>query len=175
MARSDNEKMRKSKGREKGEKTLTRHSEKIDFLSSLSKMNVLSLWIRLLFPVFLDHKPLLLENGDWEANPSFFKFENMWLRGSNLKTWGYKVLESSTNIPPSVPVIDWAFCFLFSFRQMYVPCSTTFWSTKWLRAFFCVFIHFLLYECPLFFGLLFQQKKTQRETNFLKLILKLIF
>lgn len=27
-----------------------------------------------------DHNPLLLECGDWEANPSYFKFENMWLQ-----------------------------------------------------------------------------------------------
>lgn len=30
--------------------------------------------------VILDHKPLLLENGDWKMNPSYFKFENMWLQ-----------------------------------------------------------------------------------------------
>lgn len=27
-----------------------------------------------------DHRPLLLECGDWKANPSYFKFENMWLQ-----------------------------------------------------------------------------------------------
>ena len=29
--------------------------------------------------VFSDHKPIL-ESGDWEASPSYFKFENMWLQ-----------------------------------------------------------------------------------------------
>ncbi|KAG5631485.1 hypothetical protein H5410_003202 [Solanum commersonii] len=27
-----------------------------------------------------DHRLVLLENGDWEDNPSYFKFENMWLQ-----------------------------------------------------------------------------------------------
>lgn len=30
--------------------------------------------------VISDHRPLLLECGDWEAKPSYFKFENMWLQ-----------------------------------------------------------------------------------------------
>lgn len=30
--------------------------------------------------VLSDHKPILLECGDWEATPSYFKFENMWLQ-----------------------------------------------------------------------------------------------
>ncbi|XP_016497009.1 uncharacterized protein LOC107815877 [Nicotiana tabacum] len=31
-----------------------------------------------LLRVIFDHRPLLLECGDWEATPSYFKFENMW-------------------------------------------------------------------------------------------------
>nr|XP_016443887.1 PREDICTED: uncharacterized protein LOC107769198 [Nicotiana tabacum] len=27
-----------------------------------------------------DHRPILLENGDWEVGPFYFKFENMWLQ-----------------------------------------------------------------------------------------------
>lgn len=27
--------------------------------------------------VISDHKPIMLESGDWEVNPSYFKFENM--------------------------------------------------------------------------------------------------
>ncbi|XP_070020674.1 uncharacterized protein [Nicotiana sylvestris] len=27
-----------------------------------------------------DHKPLLLESGEWDTTPSYFKFENMWLQ-----------------------------------------------------------------------------------------------
>lgn len=30
--------------------------------------------------VFSDHKPIVLESGDWDASPSYFKFENMWLQ-----------------------------------------------------------------------------------------------
>ncbi|XP_060195161.1 uncharacterized protein LOC132624393 [Lycium barbarum] len=30
--------------------------------------------------VFSDHKPIILESGDWETTPSYFKFENMWLQ-----------------------------------------------------------------------------------------------
>ena len=30
--------------------------------------------------VMSDHRPVLLLNGDWEDNPSYFKFENMWLQ-----------------------------------------------------------------------------------------------
>ncbi|CAN4081739.1 unnamed protein product [Withania somnifera] len=30
--------------------------------------------------VFSDHKPIILESGDWEATPSYSKFENMWLQ-----------------------------------------------------------------------------------------------
>ncbi|KAG5589144.1 hypothetical protein H5410_039658 [Solanum commersonii] len=29
--------------------------------------------------VVSDHRPILLKCGDWESNPSYFKFENMWL------------------------------------------------------------------------------------------------
>lgn len=41
--------------------------------------------------VVSDHRPLLLECGNWEANPSYFKFENMWLQvegfTDNIKSW----------------------------------------------------------------------------------------
>ncbi|XP_075101808.1 uncharacterized protein LOC142177236 [Nicotiana tabacum] len=30
--------------------------------------------------VILDHKPLLLESGEWDSTTSYFKFENMWLQ-----------------------------------------------------------------------------------------------
>jgi len=30
--------------------------------------------------VISDHKPILLECGDWDVSPSYFKFENMWLQ-----------------------------------------------------------------------------------------------
>nr|XP_009610448.1 uncharacterized protein LOC104104150 [Nicotiana tomentosiformis]XP_016449348.1 PREDICTED: uncharacterized protein LOC107774363 [Nicotiana tabacum] len=30
--------------------------------------------------VISNHKPILLESGDWEPTPSYFKFENMWLQ-----------------------------------------------------------------------------------------------
>lgn len=33
--------------------------------------------------VISDHRPILLENGDWEASPSYFKFENMWFQLSS--------------------------------------------------------------------------------------------
>lgn len=29
--------------------------------------------------VISDHNPIMLESGDWDSNPSYFKFENMWL------------------------------------------------------------------------------------------------
>ncbi|KAH0740076.1 hypothetical protein KY290_033119 [Solanum tuberosum] len=36
---------------------------------------------QLAFPkVTSDHRPIVLESGDWSANPSYFKFENMWLQ-----------------------------------------------------------------------------------------------
>lgn len=38
-----------------------------------------------------DHNPLLLECGDWETNPSYFKLENIWLQVEgfldNVKAW----------------------------------------------------------------------------------------
>ncbi|KAK4708772.1 hypothetical protein R3W88_029697 [Solanum pinnatisectum] len=38
-----------------------------------------------------DHRPILLKCGDWESNPSYFKFENMWLEEvgflEKVKTW----------------------------------------------------------------------------------------
>lgn len=38
-----------------------------------------------------DHRPILLESGDWDATPSYFKFENMWLQFEGfvdkLKNW----------------------------------------------------------------------------------------
>ena len=30
--------------------------------------------------VLSDHSPLALESGDWTSDPSYFKFENMWLQ-----------------------------------------------------------------------------------------------
>nr|XP_033512764.1 uncharacterized protein LOC117277437 [Nicotiana tomentosiformis] len=30
--------------------------------------------------VVSDHKPIVLESGDWSSDPSYFKFENMWLQ-----------------------------------------------------------------------------------------------
>lgn len=29
--------------------------------------------------VISDHRPILLESRDWDATPSYFTFENMWL------------------------------------------------------------------------------------------------
>lgn len=41
--------------------------------------------------VISDHRPIILESGDWDATPSFFKFENMWLQSEGflgkLKSW----------------------------------------------------------------------------------------
>ncbi|KAG5618937.1 hypothetical protein H5410_018761 [Solanum commersonii] len=41
--------------------------------------------------VVSDHRPILLKCGDWESNPSYFKFENMWLEEEGflekVKTW----------------------------------------------------------------------------------------
>ncbi|XP_070045594.1 uncharacterized protein [Nicotiana tomentosiformis] len=41
--------------------------------------------------VISDHRPIILESGDWDATPSFFKFENMWLQSEEflgkLKSW----------------------------------------------------------------------------------------
>nr|XP_016432311.1 PREDICTED: uncharacterized protein LOC107758975 [Nicotiana tabacum] len=41
--------------------------------------------------VVSDHRPLLLQCGDWAANPSYFKFENMWLQAegfmNKVKEW----------------------------------------------------------------------------------------
>lgn len=41
--------------------------------------------------VISDHSPLMLESGDWDKNPSYFKFENMWLNSDGfldkIKTW----------------------------------------------------------------------------------------
>lgn len=41
--------------------------------------------------VISDHRPILLESGDWEATPSYFKFENMWLQAEGfldkVKAW----------------------------------------------------------------------------------------
>ncbi|XP_047259646.1 uncharacterized protein LOC124892401 [Capsicum annuum] len=41
--------------------------------------------------VISDHKPILLESGDWDVSPSYFKFENMWLQSESflekLKDW----------------------------------------------------------------------------------------
>lgn len=47
-----------------------------------------------------DHRPVLLLNGDWEDNPSYFKFENMWLQEEwfldKIKEWwqNYSIRES---------------------------------------------------------------------------------
>lgn len=41
--------------------------------------------------VISDHRPILLESEDWDATPSYFKFENMWLEVDGfldkLKLW----------------------------------------------------------------------------------------
>lgn len=50
--------------------------------------------------VMSDHRPVLLLNGDWEDNPSYFKFENMWLQEEwfldKIKEWwqNYSIRES---------------------------------------------------------------------------------
>lgn len=57
-------------------------ASKIDrFLFSTEWNNSFQSIKQLVLPrVISDHKPLLLENGDWETTSSYFKFENMWLQ-----------------------------------------------------------------------------------------------
>lgn len=52
--------------------------------------------------VISDHRPLLLECGDWEAKPSYFKFENMWLQAEGFmdkveEWWHNYTIEGSPN------------------------------------------------------------------------------
>ncbi|XP_075092357.1 uncharacterized protein LOC142172597 [Nicotiana tabacum] len=50
-----------------------------------------------------DRRPILLESGDWDATPSYFKFENMWLQSKGfvdkLKNWwqSYNMVGQSYN------------------------------------------------------------------------------
>ena len=48
--------------------------------------------------VMSDHRPVLLVNGDWEDNPSYFKFENMWLQEEGLTNGGRTTLSRVVQI-----------------------------------------------------------------------------
>ncbi|KAG5579943.1 hypothetical protein H5410_050570 [Solanum commersonii] len=37
--------------------------------------------------VILENRSILLENGDWDASPSYLKFENMWFESYNFNGW----------------------------------------------------------------------------------------
>ncbi|KAH0644226.1 hypothetical protein KY284_032110 [Solanum tuberosum] len=71
-----------SKGKGDGESEDSTQASRVErFLISTGWSDNFGAVNQLALPkVTSDHRPIVLESGDWSANPSYFKFENTWLQ-----------------------------------------------------------------------------------------------